>query len=202
MPKHLTVPIDPTQAVIGYIVNTGLSEALYRPIRDIQAKLDARFPGAIWAAPQPSLHITLMDWSSPLAGYDQDKDELFRSVEGQYVSTLTEALKGQGPIPIAFDTIEAHPAAIIVKGHDDGSYQRIRDQFLSQVELLPGTKPPPHIVHTTICKFLQPIDVGEVEEFLRAETLRVQEIITEFRLVRETQIFLMQYETLRRFKLQ
>ncbi len=201
MVKQHAISVDPRQAVIGYIVNSGLSEGLYRPIYDIQTKLIERFPGAIWGAPRQSLHITLMDWLAPLVDYGHNKDELFRSIEDEYTAVLTKALKQQAPILVTFDTIEVHPAAIIVKGHDDGSYSRIRDQFLSEVELLPGTKPPPAIIHTTIAKFLKPINVNEVADFVRHESLYAQEEILEFRLARETRVFMVEYEILRQFKL-
>jgi len=202
MQERLTIPTNPEQAVIGYIVNSGVSEGLYRQIHAIQTKLNDRFPGAIWTAPRDSLHITLMDWLAPLVDYGKNKDELFRSIENRYTEALAEVLGKQRSIQVTFDTIEVYPAAIIVKGHDDASYQHIRESFLEKIELLPGTKPPPTIIHTTICKFLKQIDVGEVEDLVhQAGSLRFQEEITEFRLARESQIFMLTHEILRRFTL-
>jgi hypothetical protein len=201
MQERFTIPADPEQMVTGYIVNSGVSEGLYRQIDDIQTRLNERFPGAIWIAPRDSLHITLMDWLAPLVDYGEDKDELFHSIENRYIEVLAEALEGQRPIQVTFDTIEVYPAAIIAKGHDDGSYQRIRESFLEKVELLPGTKQPPKIIHATICKFLKKIDVSEVEDFVRQEPLRFQEEVSDFRLARESQIFMLTHEVLRRFTL-
>lgn len=171
-------------------------------IDNIQTRLHEKFSGAIWVAPRDSLHITLMDWLAPLVDYGEDKDKLFHSVENRYIEALVEVLEGQRPIQVTFDTIEVYPAAIIVKGHDDGSYQRIREKFLEKVELLPGTKQPPKIIHATICKFLKKIDVSEVEDFVRqVKPLRFQEGVSEFRLARESQIFMLTHEVLRRFTL-
>lgn len=200
-PSQVTIPIDPDQEVIGYIINSALSKTTQERIAQIQTKLSKAFPGAIWVAPPDSLHITLMDWSAPLVDYGQDKDELFRSFEAEYIQTLTEIIKAQQPIQITFDTLEVHPAAIIVKGYDDGSYQNIRKRFLEKITLTPGTKMPPQIVHTTICKFLKEINVDEVRHMLESEAILLEERVTEFRLVRETQIFLQSYKTLREFPL-
>jgi hypothetical protein len=201
MPGQLTIPADPHQTVLGYLVNSSPSEKLYKTIHKIQTKLEKRFPGAIWIAPKDSLHITLIDWLAPLVDYGQDKDELFRSIKDDYTKVLAEILQHQAPIQVAFDTLEVHPTAIIVKGHDDGSYQRIRERFLENVELLPGTKPPPKIIHTTMCKFLEQIDVDEVANFLRNESLYIEEQVAEFRLARETQIFMLEHDILKRFSL-
>jgi hypothetical protein len=197
--SNTTIPTNPEQSITGYIINAGLSDRLADEVHRIQASLAENFPEAIWPAPRESLHITLMDWLAPLVDYRQDKDKLFQSIESEYVSVLENILRSQKPINVIFDTIEVHPAAIIIKGRDDGSYQRIRKQFLDRVDLLPNTKPPGQIVHSTICKFLQPIDVGEIKSFVESMDLAVPEEISEFRLARESQIFMQRYEVLRRF---
>ncbi|HSX32558.1 MAG TPA: 2'-5' RNA ligase family protein [Candidatus Saccharimonadales bacterium] len=201
MPERLTVPIDPSQQVIGYSVNSNLPEELYAPIQGIQAGLKEKFSDAIWAVPRESLHITLMDWLVQDAHYGREEDELFHDIKSNYIYALTDILKHQEPIQITFDKIEVYPAAIIVKGHDDGSYQRIREEFLQRVKLLPGTKTPPKIIHTTICKFLKQIDATEVEDFVKNEALAVQGDITEFWLARESLAFMGNYDVLQRFPL-
>lgn len=193
--------INPDQKVIGYIVNTGLSEQLQVVVRQIQDKLLEAFPDAIWAAPPESLHITLMDWTAPLVDYGQDKDELFESIKPKYMKALAGALDHQKSIPIQFDVIEVHPGAIIIKGRDDGSYQKIREKFLDQIALLPGTKEPPRIVHSTICKFMKDIDIEDVKRVLLDESIDLREEVAEFRLVRESKIFLQEYEVVERFQL-
>jgi len=199
--SNLTSPVNPEQSVVGYIINTGLSDHLADEVHKIQASLAEEFPGAIWSAPRKSLHITLMDWLAPLVDYGQDKDELFPSLESEYVNVLEDILKNQDSINVLFDRIEVYPAAIIIKGRDDGSYQRIRSQFLDRIDLLPDTKPPGQIVHSTICKFLQPINIDDIKSFAGSMSLAVSEEINEFRLARESQMFMQRYEVLRRFTL-
>lgn len=199
--QQLTTPINPHQEVVGHIVNSGLSERAQVAVRRVQDKLETAFPEAIWSAPSESLHITLMDWTAPLVDYSCDKDELFRSLETEYTKALADSIKDQPPIHILFDSIEVHPAAIIIKGSDNGSYQRIRTRFLDKVDLSPGTKEPPQIVHTTICKFIKGIEVDAVKRALQNEVVHFEEDVSEFRLVRESRIFLQKYEVLRRFKL-
>lgn len=198
---NLTIPADTKQQVIGYIINSGLSDHLANEVRNVQTSLTEKFPEAIWATPLDSLHITLMDWLAPLVDYGKDKDEIFHSIENEYADVLQNILANQDPIKVMFDTIEVYPAAIIIKGHDDGSYQRIREQFLDRIDLLPGTKPPGQIIHSTICKFLQPTDINQVKAFVEGVNLAISEEVSEFRLARESQVFMQRYEVLRRFTL-
>lgn len=199
--SQAVVTADPSQEVVGYIVNSGLSRQAQIAVRQIQDKLLEAFPSAIWAAPAESLHITLMDWTAPLVDYGQDKDKLFQTIRPKYTETLVSVLEGQSSIPIQFGAIEVHPGAIIIKGNDDGSHQRIRENFLKKITLLPGTKNPPQIVHSTICKFVKEIDLEDVKHALRDESIDLHEEVAEFRLVRESQIFLQKYEILNHFYL-
>lgn len=198
----LTIPANPERPVHGYTINSGVSDRLAHEVHKIQTSLAENFPEAVWTAPRDSLHITLLDWLTPPVEYGQSKDDLFRSIESEYTHVMESIFRKQHSIEVVFDTIEVHPAAIIVRGHDDGSYRRIREQFLDRVDLLPGTKPPGHIIHSTIGRFLQPIDIEEVKSVIKGMSLVVPEKISEFRLVRERQDFMQRYETLRRFTLE
>lgn len=199
--KQLTIPANVSQDVIGYWINSGVSDKSAAAIAGIQHRLEQRFPGAIWSVPRTALHITLMGWVDPLHDYDRDKDELFRTIEAEYSVALGDILEPQPPIEVAFDTIAAFPGTIIVRGQDGGSYQRLRDQFIERIELLPGTKQPPTIIHATICKFLKPIDLAEVKDFLKTESLSTREKISEFRLAREAILYMVEYDTLKKFSL-
>jgi hypothetical protein len=199
--QQLTVPADPNRQVTGYIVNTMISENAQRSILAIQRKIGYAFPDAIWLAPDTSLHITLLDLLAPLVDYGKDKDVLFGELQETYDKVLSEILLAQAPIDVTFDAIEVYPAAIIVKGHDDGSFERIRQQFLSKVDLLPGTKQPPSIIHVTICKFVKPISVDEVRTAVQYDTVSFKETVNTFQVARESQVFMLKYKTIKSYDL-
>ena len=199
--KQLTIPANTHQEVIGYWLNSGLSDKTAEAIALLQDKLVQRFPEAVWAIPRPALHISLLNWINPLFEYSEDKNALFKEVQTEYTEAFENIVANQPPIPVTFDTINAFPDAIILKGHDDGSYEKIRNQFIKDVELREGTRQPPTIIHTTICKFLKEIDLQEVQQFLNNEPVLLQEIVDEFRLTRENILYLIAYDSLATFRL-
>jgi hypothetical protein len=196
-----TIPANLTQRVTGYIVNSALSDDAAVAIGNMQNRLNKSFPDVIWNVPRYALHITLMDWLAPLVDYGQNKDTLFDTYGNKYDETLTDILRDQPPIDVSFDALEAHPGAVILRGHDNGAYQNIRDQFARKTELLPGTKPAPSIIHTTICKFLGEIELADVKAILADSPISNQEKVSEFRLTRETQVFMLNFAVLKRYEL-
>lgn len=199
--KQLTLPTNIHQEVIGYWVNSGLSIETSQAIAQLQNKLTEKFPDAIWPIPESALHISLTNWINPLFDYGEDKNELFDKIQAEYTKAFKNITANQPPIDVTFDKIEAFPDAIILKGHDDGSYKQIRDHFVEDVMLLEGTRQPPTIIHTTICKFLKEIDLNEVRDFLNNESILLHEKVDEFRLVRENVLYLVAYDALANFKL-
>ena len=118
-----------------------------------------------------------------------------------YSDAFKKIVSGLQPIELHFDTIEAFPAAIILKAHDDGTYKSLRNQFNEAVELPSGTKATPDIIHTTICKFHSAIDLGEVKDFLAQKNIQLDVPIPEFRIVREKMLYMIDYDVLQRFTL-
>jgi 2'-5' RNA ligase len=197
----VTIAADINKRVVGYVVNTTLSAKGQRAVSRIQKRLTAQFPDTFCAAPPESLHITLLDLLTPVVAYAEDTDVLFEKLQDSYLLALMAALEAQHTIRISFDTIELFPSALIVKGSDDGSFQRIREAFTAQATLLPGTKRPPAIVHSTIGKFTKAIPIGDVTESLTNERLSFDEIVQDFCLVRETKVFMLEYQVLQQLKL-
>jgi hypothetical protein len=52
-----------------------------------------------------------------------------------YSDEFKGLLSKQEPIKLHFNTVEAFPAAIILKAYDDEFYKRLRDQFNQRIEL-------------------------------------------------------------------
>ena len=156
---RMTQPVDWTGTKHeGYIVNAGFSPQNTAKISEFMEYLRGLYGDAINLQIENSLHITLFDWIAPLLDYGgQDKAKLYQRVKNQYDEQLTKILAEHSPISVHFDTVEVHPTTVIIKGHDDGSFQKIRDAFVASVDILPGTKMPPEIIHSSIGRFVKSI---------------------------------------------
>lgn len=197
MTKTLTVAVDTNQSVTAYWINSPVSDELAQAIAKIQIKLTERFSDSIWAVPREALHISF-NALSPTFELDKTADAPL-DVAPSYANTFKKLAAGVPPIELHFDTIEAFPAAVILKAHDNGSYKALRDQFNEAVELPTDTKPTPNIIHTTICKFHKAIDLDEVKDFLSTISVRVNVTVSEFCIVREKVLYMVDYDVLQRF---
>lgn len=198
-----TQPVDwINQPKIGYMVNTEFSEVNKAKLLEVIQEIDLGYQSDIFCTPPDSLHITLLDWVAPLVDYDgQDKDRLYESVFEVYDQAMSEVTSSSGPIEVKFDEIRVSPSTIFITGRDDGSFQRIRSQFLKKVELLPGTKLPPDIIHSSLARFTAAIDLGEVSSFIASRTIDFTEVASGFRLVRSSIEPLIDYRVIKRYEL-
>lgn len=186
---------------LGFVVNAGFSEKNSEKFLEISEALASTFEGAIYRTPKNGLHVTLMDWIAPLIDYGQDKKELFEKVRDSYDRVLSQLLDNQPPIKVVFDEIAVFPNTVVALGHDDGSFQRIRNAFVEQVELLPDTKLPPKIIHSSLCRFTQEIDLDDVKEMVAGLNLNTEEVVDNFRLVKTMQEPMLDFEVIKNYKL-
>lgn len=196
-----TITEDIGKNVNGYMVNTVPHAANRQKIAEFQAKLASRFRTGIWLAPPDTLHITLMDWIAPLVDYGKDKDRLFKDRFAEYDAVLTDLTRRQRPIAVHFDTVRATPGAVILTGEDDGTFQRIREGFLGKVSLLPGTKQPPTIIHSTIARYTAEQDVEPIADFATDSALSFRHTVTHFRLVQEQIAPQLEYNVIKEYPL-
>lgn len=189
------------QQYIGYVVNTLFSREGQQAIRAVQERYVKRFGSALFIPPPETLHITLMDWLAPLVDYGQDKDTLFEKIYPQYNKVVEELTKEIGSIAVRFNTIDCGPEAIFISGTDNGQYNQIRQGFLDKVQLLPNTKLPPQIIHSTIARFLTPVNLKEVQDFTAQQTIDFVENIDFFRLIRSTNTTMDKLKVIKRYEL-
>lgn len=187
---------------IGYVVNSPFDENSQENIANLQKKFMKRFGDSVFIPSPETLHTTLMDWLAPLVDYGQDKDKLFKEIYEEYDRTLLEALEGIAPIQVQVDTIGVSPEAIFIRGHDNGGYQQIRDKFLGRVTLLPNTKRPPQIIHSTIGRFAAEISLQDVQNFAATQEINFTQTIDAFRLLRTTDTVMAGWELLKTYQLE
>lgn len=186
---------------IGYVLSSGLSKENQKLIAGLQKGFVNKFGLAIHPSPPQSLHITLLDWLAPLLDYGQDKDVLFKQIFSRYDEAMTEAIKNIAPIKVHFNIAGAYPPAIIVRGKDDGQYQSIRQRFLNKVELLPNTKLPPKIIHSTFARYVQEIDLALVRQFAAKQPISFTQLVDSFSLIRTADGALNQRKIIKTYQL-
>ena len=185
----------------SYVLNTQLSKEGIDLIQSLHRALQDNFSDAILIPPDNALHITLMDWIAPLVAYSEDKEHLFTSHFPQYDVSLKHTLQNQHPIQVKFNQIKVTPDAIIIIGKDDGSYDRIRSEFLKQQDLIPGTKRPPQIIHSTIARFSNPVEIEKVQEAVQGIQINFVQVIDHFRLTKESRVPMLEFEEIKRYLL-
>lgn len=187
------------QDALGYMVNAGIESRVSVQIEELQNAIRGRYGDAVWTAPKDALHITLLDWIAPLVEYEEDKARLFERNRDTYDQALEKVLQGIGVLEVIFNRIMVSPSAIALVADDSAeSFNTIRDGFLKHAQLLPGTKMPPKIVHSTIARFIGDVSIDDSFEY---DELPIEANITEFRLVKETTLPMLGYETIKRYPL-
>jgi len=175
-----------------------LSETGQQQIASLLKKLSERLNDIIWAMPTAALHITLCEIIQPKP-YDEDKATLLKNFP-HYETVLQEALT-MPPIPVTFDTVEVSPQAIIVRGRDDGTFNRVREELIEKLPLPTETKLPPDIIHCTIARYTKQVDLEKVKAVVAGVNINFIETISEFQLLRQTAPHLLNYQIARRYTL-
>lgn len=189
------------QYVSGYMLNSGFSQASQNIVADLNHQLLDKFSEVISPQPKEALHVTLMDWVAPLVDYEQGHDNLFQQVFPEYDRTLTAITNDLRAFAVQFDTIKVSPAAIYIEGHDNGQFSKVRETFLQNATLPPGTKQPPAIVHCTIARFNDRIAIESIHQFVSTLTIDINQSIDGFRLVHETHMPMLEYEIIKTYQL-
>ncbi|EKE19567.1 MAG: hypothetical protein ACD_8C00138G0010 [uncultured bacterium] len=187
--------------VIGYVVMTRISNDAKNEVSEIQARIAEKFKDSVYCLPKDSLHVTFMDWISPFAEYDKDKDVLFEEIFPNYNSALEKSIANSGAINVHFNAIEVYPDAIILIGQDGGKYNEIREKFVSEADLIKDAKKPPQIVHITICRFLKEVSVLDVKNFIKEITVDIDEKVYNFELIRVARSPLSKYSIVKKYDL-
>lgn len=199
----LTQPVDwVNEPFIGYVMNAEFSDDNAKILMELIDLIKVMFSDAVFCPPRSALHITLLDWIAPLIDYDgQDKDALFADIKPSYDKAMSEILATINPITVRFDTVKVSPSTIYVVGHDNGEFQQIRKQFVDKVDLLPNTKLPPQIIHSSIARFTRPIELSLVDTFIANQQLDITQVISNFRLIHTTREPNLEFNTLKRYEL-
>lgn len=189
------------KTLIGYGVGAFLSEQSQKIVTNLLQQLTDELPGILWPMPPEALHITLFEIIVALDAYKGDRDELYEKHKVAIDQELDAMLSQMGPISIDFKYLEASPAAIIVKGTDDGGMQKIRESIVSKGLLPSETKLPPNIIHSSIARYIKAVDLDHVQKITERHVVDFKETIHEFKLMRATGAPMVGIKTLKIYRL-
>lgn len=200
MSKARTIPSPETgRPVDGYIVIAPLSKESKHAIYAIQDNLQARFPdNKFWFPREEQLHITFAHIITPNAEYPEDPKVIWGRIGAQARAALKSCIPDSLNIDVVFDSIETFPNSIILKGHDDGTYDKLRQDFVNNFELPDSSRRPPNIIHTTIARFYDEMDLGQVQEYVNSLDLSFIETTTELQVIHETGLYVHKHIVLER----
>ncbi len=189
------------QHVTGYMLNVGFSPENERIITGIQKEMVEQFGDVLWLTPPDALHITLLDWIAPLVDYGKDKDQLFEQIYADYDKVITDALKDEFVFDVKFGKIMAGAAAVFMVGYDNGGFERIRKKYLDNATLLPNTKLPPQIIHSTLGRFVKETDLQPIGDYVESLPVTFDQKVEKFRLVKETIDPMLEFEVIKEYPL-
>lgn len=136
---------------------------------------------------------------SPEVTYAEAKPLLYRRLQKNATRALDAITPKHLSIPVVFDTILAFHSAIIVKSHDDGTYDTLRQAFVEEFELPEQTRRPPKIIHITIARFRKELDFAQLQDFTAGVKVSLKEGVAELQLVHEKKIFLQEHDVIARY---
>ena len=188
----------------SYIYVAQLPVEVKDSIQAIQEKLSEKFGGkSFWFPKANELHITIAHIISGDGGYSEPVKSIYERVGQQGNVAFERSIAAIKSPVITFDTVSVFNNAIIVQGHDDGTIQQIRENFTKHFPLPEGTHTPPTIIHSTIARYIAPLELEAIQDFGRQElfihdTFRLKGID----LVSEEKIFLQKFNTLKHYVLE
>lgn len=150
--------------------------------------------------PEKALHITLCEIIQPKP-YTQDKQHLYETHKAAYQNIPGEILAKFQPINIRFNKMTVSPQAITIQGQDDGSFNSIRQQLIEKLPMPNETKLPPDIVHCSIARFTQELDIEIIRRVVARHSINCEETVKDFRLVNNLAPPLLQYKVIRTYSL-
>lgn len=187
--------------LLGYPYVCFVDEAVQADIVKIQRRFSEVLPGQLWLPGPKSLHVTYLHLLSPDVAYNEPVEQLYRENADRADEAMRQVAEEFGSFRINCGEVVVSPAAIIVKWDDGGQMDRMREALTSRFKLPEFTKNAPNIVHTTIARFLKPMPLAPVQDLARKLQVIAMPMISEIDLVRETRIYLQEFEVVERYPL-
>jgi hypothetical protein len=188
--------------LVSYFVSARSSAANIQTLGEFMGTIGSEFEDAVFCMPKEALHITVLDWISPVKGYGSvSKKALFTSMQLEYDHAMLQALRSVSPITVHFNAVKVSPTTIYIVGEDNGEFNSLRQRFMKQVILPPDTARPPGIIHSSLARFTRPIAIKPVKDFIAHHQLDFYETFTHLDLLHSTREPTLEVEVLKRYPL-
>jgi len=170
---------------LGFVVNTVFSPENATLITDWLRGLVRQVPEGLYTMSPEGLHITVLDWVSPLPDYHgADKRAMYEDLRKTCLPALRAITDRMRAFDVHFTSLKVTPETVLLVGQDHGQFQSLRDRFTSAVQLPAGGKQPPSIIHSSLARFVTPeIELSTVEAYAAERPLILTQRVSEFRLV-------------------
>jgi hypothetical protein len=186
----------------SYFIAARFSPPSTEAIRRIINAFELEFGNAVFGMPGEALHVTVLDWISPVDGYEgTSKTELYEQIYDDFDAVMSQVTASTAPITIKFNIVRASPSTIFITGRDNGEFETLRQHFVEKVSLPKDTKTPPQIIHSSLVRFVKEIELSDVERFTASQQLDITETFTHFDLLRSTVEPNLKFEVLKEYKL-
>lgn len=196
-----TIPADYLgKRALGYLIVAIPSENTKSKIIYLLDQLSVELPGVLWPMPAEQLHITLCEIIQP-KDYSEDKETLYKLHQEQYKNAPAAIISKLPKFTVTFDTIEVSPHAIIMRASDSGTFNEIRAKLVENIQLPVETGTPPDITHSSIARYLKEVYLEKVQEVVIRHSIKIDEEISEFRLLRNEITPLQDYNVIKSFPL-
>jgi hypothetical protein len=189
------------RSVTGYVINSGFSVENGKKLERLMEIIHSFEPEAVWCPPTETLHISLMYWVSAFDGEIKENERLFERLFNDYDKAFQEVISGIGPIEIDFRELKVCRDAVIAVGYDDGSFKKIRDLFFALVPARPGTKPPPNIIHSSLCRFLKEIPIRKINDAIAGQSISFKQKVDKFTLFKVLRSPMLEAEAVKEYRL-
>ncbi|HEU5121505.1 MAG TPA: hypothetical protein VFT59_01560 [Candidatus Saccharimonadales bacterium] len=198
-----TIPLNNYGQPITYF---GIAYTLTREDNNKLASVDVaiqrRLRDDIFFVPEASRHITIMNLTSVVDGY-QDKDtvQFFEDHADYYRSELKAIANTFPAFKVKLNCLEASTHAIILRGNDHGQMENLRNELLGMPRLN-GRLADPGFIHSTQARYKNQIGLDIVRQRLFDIKVDVSITIDKIGLVRADVGFSQPHTLLGSFKLQ
>ena len=154
---------------------------------------------SLWLPKNEQLHITFAHVISPDSKYKIDRTKLWKDLHPEVKRALEEITKKPLNIEVQFNELLSFQASIIVKGYDNGSYDKLRNKFIKLFNLPDESRRPPNIIHATVARFRNELPFDNVKTVTDGIGVSFTDSTQKLQLIHEEKIFVQSHSVISSF---
>lgn len=153
-------------------------------LKSTDKAIQERLKDTIYFAPDGSRHITIMNLTSVVEGYENhDIMQFFENNVVLYRNRLKIIVRSLDPFEVRFTHLQVGSGAVILRGQDQGQISVIRGELMD-LPRLSGRVIDSGFIHSTQARYKRQVAVSEVRERLEGISVDIPITIDKIGLVR------------------